>query len=410
MKMRMSGWMAVLLSVTLVGCVAELTPGSGVGNNGLGGNVEGVGGQGSDASADTGNVLEDGSGSPSGDDDVSSGGDDASDEDAGFEDGADAGSNGGSDVGSDPNPDVGADVGKDADPVEAPKAKVAFVSPANGASVANPVKFTITASNVSTVQIEADEWPLAPAPWNPSTKTTLEYTFSGTGFERTVVLFGYDAQGKEVARDTIRMTVKAAAVQEPPPLGKGTSMGTFVNTYYYVEEETAHTGAATSTFYDRNCNVLAKVPASFATLACIEGTAKLKDGRVINYATNTQCGGPCKFTWATMDPARFPWGQGNRANALVPLISWAVDTSVIANGTVVYVEEWDGKMIPKIGTLGGKKHDGCFRADDVGGGIKGKHVDMFTGSIAMYRELNKTFPTRTSFTVYKNSPRCAHLK
>ncbi len=292
---------------------------------------------------------------------------------------------------------------------EVPRAEVSFLSPVHGAQVENPVRFSIAAAHVAKVQIEADGWPLSPEPWDPSTKTTLEYTFSGTGYAREIVLFGLDAQGVEVARATISITVKAPEVVEPPP-GKGTSLGAFINTYYYVEEESAHGGAATERLYDRSCSVLATVPESFARLACIEGTAKLKDGRVINYATNTQCGGPCKFTWAVMDPTRFPWGMGNRSNALVPLRSWAVDTGVIANGTVLYVEEWDGKVIPQIGTLGGMTHDGCFRADDVGGGIQGKHVDIFAGSRAMYQELNRTFPTRTSFVVYKDSPRCAHLQ
>lgn len=379
MKMRISGYLAVLLSLSLAACVADVKTSSGEGA-----------GKGSESEADIG-----------------SGNGDGSEVDAGNDDKGDGSE---TDVGS----GNGSDPGKDTDLVEVPEARVSFLSPANGATVTNPVSFSIAASNVSTVQIEVDEWPLSPSPWDPSTKTTLEYKFSGTGFERTAVLFGFDAQGLEVARDTIRLTVKDPAVVQPPPPppppGKGTSIGTFINTYYYIEEESAHTGAATATFYDRNCGVLAKVPASFASLACIEGTAKLKNGSVINYATNKQCGGPCKFTWAVMDPARFPWGQGNRGNALEPLRSWAVDTNVIANGTVLYVEEWDGKAIPKIGTIGGSTHDGCFRADDVGGGIKGKHVDIFAGSIAMYRELNRTFPTRTSFTVYKDSPRCAHLR
>jgi 3D (Asp-Asp-Asp) domain-containing protein len=103
------------------------------------------------------------------------------------------------------------------------------------------------------------------------------------------------------------------------------------------------------------------------------------------------------------------WGKGSRNNALEPLRSWAVDTSVIPHGTVVYVEEWDGVDIPQVGELGGFTHDGCFRADDVGGGINGNHFDFFAGTPQMWQALEGIYPTRTNFTVYTDSPRCAHL-
>lgn len=301
-----------------------------------------------------------------------------------------------------PDPDTGAepDTSPEPNPITP---TVSILSPNNGATVENPVDFSIAAEHVSTVQIKVDDWPLS-EPWNPTSSTTLRYTFNGTGTPREVVLYGYDGSGAEVARDTISITVE----DDAPPPGMGTSMGSFINTYYYVEDESDFSGPKTAKFYDKNCSVIATVRSDFASLACIEGTAKLSDGRMLNYYNGTNCGGACSFTWSEMSSA-FPWGKGSRGNALEPLRSWAVDTSIISSGSVLYVEEWDGMAIPTSGTLGGYTHDGCFRADDVGGGINGRHVDIFAGSKGMYRKLNALFPTRTSFTVYKNSPRCAHL-
>ncbi len=283
-----------------------------------------------------------------------------------------------------------------------PTPSVRFLSPANGAHLPNPVTFTFEAHHVATVQILADAWPLAPAPWDPATSASLTYTFSGTGYERTIRLLGHDGTGAVVAEDSLQITVTA-------PLGPGTSIGTFYNTYYYLANEADYTGAPSANLYAPDCSVIAVVSSSFANSACIEGSAILKDGRVINYHSPCACGGPCSYCWSVLDKNKFPWGKGSRNNPLEPLRSWAVDTSVITHGTILYVEEWDGLNLPAVDGLGGAPHDGCFRADDVGGGITGKHVDIFAGTKAMWRELEKIFPTRTNFTVYIDSPRCQHL-
>lgn len=187
---------------------------------------------------------------------------------------------------------------------------------------------------------------------------------------------------------------------------KGTDVGTFFNTYYYLADESGYSGADDTTLYDQHCQPIAEVPSDFADAACIEGSARLEDGTVINYHSPCSCG-PCSFCWSEMDPNTHPWGKGSRGNALEPLRSWAVDTDVLSHGTVVYVEEWDGVDIPQVGELGGFAHDGCFRADDVGGGINGNHFDFFAGTPEMWQALEAIYPTRTDFTVYVDSPRCA---
>jgi 3D (Asp-Asp-Asp) domain-containing protein len=194
---------------------------------------------------------------------------------------------------------------------------------------------------------------------------------------------------------------------EDASLSMGDPLGTYWITYYYLALEENYSGADDTVLYGDGCSELARVPSDYAEAICIEGSGRLDDGTVVNYATRCECGGACDICWAEMDQTRFPWGQGSRGNALEPLRSWAVDTDLIAHGTVLYVEEWDGVEIPAIDGLGGFTHDGCFRADDVGGGIDGNHFDLFAGTPDMWRALEQIHPTRTEFTVYANSERCS---
>lgn len=192
----------------------------------------------------------------------------------------------------------------------------------------------------------------------------------------------------------------------------GNPAGTFWITYYYKSNEANFSGADNTPIYDTSCNVIKQVPSSFASAACIEGSAKLDDGRVINYSRSCSCSNnPCSYCWDVVDQNQFPWGKGNRNNPLVPLRSLAVDTRVIANGTIIYLQEFDGVDIPQVGDLGGFKHDGCFRADDVGGAIIGDHFDVFSGTEEMHQALEGIFPTRTRLTTWVHADRhCDHLK
>ncbi len=190
-------------------------------------------------------------------------------------------------------------------------------------------------------------------------------------------------------------------------------------TYYYLAHEKDHSpGPPNETIVDSSCKPIATVSQKFYYALCIEGSGKLKDGRVINYWTKCSCAPPCskgaRICYKVLDAKKFPWGLGAKGNGLIPLRSWAVDKSVIPLGTVVYAPAWDGVMMPKVDGLGGWKHDGCFRADDVGGGIKGYHYDFFAGTRAMYLALSKVaggkYKTWSTFTVHTNPGRCAYLK
>lgn len=280
--------------------------------------------------------------------------------------------------------------------------RVTLLAPQDGATVQNPVVFRVEASGVATVQIEADDYALA-EPWDPAQQDSLTYEFNGTGFEREVILYGYNEAGAAIASDTIRITVEGQSGDG----AKGDPIGTFWTTYYYLAYEENYSGPDDTTLYGEGCTEVAQVPAGFGDAICIEGSGKLEDGTVLNYATRCTCGGPCNICWAEMDPDSFPWGQGSRGNALEPFRSWAVDTDIISHGTVLYVEEWDGVEIPEVDGIGGFTHDGCFRADDVGGGIDGMHFDFFAGTPDMWRALEQIYPTRSEFVVYENSGRCS---
>ncbi|MBI5502530.1 MAG: hypothetical protein HY907_19960 [Deltaproteobacteria bacterium] len=193
----------------------------------------------------------------------------------------------------------------------------------------------------------------------------------------------------------------------------GTPVGSMWNTYYYFASEADYAGADDTALYDESCDEIAMVPAEYSDDVCIEGSGRLEDGRVINYASSCSCGRPCPtggiICYAVLDPAAFPWGMGSRGNALVPLRSWAVDNAFLPYGTVLYAEEWDGVAIPALDGLGGFTHDGCFRADDVGGAIDGNHFDFFAGTAGMWGALEDIHPTGSDFTVYRDGDRCAYL-
>ena len=296
------------------------------------------------------------------------------------------------------------DAGDDADATSEPWVRIE--SPDDGAIVDNPVTFTIAAGNVVRVRLFADEWALGEA-WDPAERTTHTYNFSGTNYERNVVLRGYGDEGatQEVASDAIVITPRSVDI--------GVFLSSMWNTYYYLAVEDDYSGPDDTTLYDANCAPIAQVPADFSDDVCIEGSGRLEDGRVINYARTCTCGRTCPtggiICYAVLDPVQYPWGMGSASNPLEPLRSWATDSDFISRGTILYAQEWDGVVVPSVDGLGGFIHDGCFRADDVGGWIQGNHFDFFAGTHAMWLALEGLFPTHSDFQVYTNPGKCAYL-
>ncbi len=72
-------------------------------------------------------------------------------------------------------------------------------------------------------------------------------------------------------------------------------------------------------------------------------------------------------------------GKGSRNYDLVPFRTIAVDTTLIPIGSAVYIPAARG--VPFLDPDGqSRRHDGYFFAADVGGGIRGNHIDVFLGT------------------------------
>lgn len=180
-----------------------------------------------------------------------------------------------------------------------------------------------------------------------------------------------------------------ARLQNPPADRPDRSLiGRAKATYYCLRSASPDMGKPDTRLCEADGSLLAVVPRRFAEQARLQGSAKLADGRVINVATrNCACGfRPC---FSVVDPDHSIWGMGAYDNPLLPYRTVAVDRKMIALGTPLYVPELDGLPIPsryRAENGGATHHDGCVEAGDVGSGIRGPHIDLFTGDCAESRQ------------------------
>ena len=165
----------------------------------------------------------------------------------------------------------------------------------------------------------------------------------------------------------------------------GNSLGVFELTYYWVTYEGDFDPTPTSDIGTCEGQPLATVPTEFADSLALEGSGKLLDGRLLNLGDCDCAGGYDCFV--ELDINRFPWGQGSQSNPLMPFLSIATDTSVLAFGTSVYAPDLDGQALP-----GGGTHDGCLIGADIGNGIDGMHIDWFVGLEDNYETLDPDVP------------------
>ena len=190
---------------------------------------------------------------------------------------------------------------------------------------------------------------------------------------------------------------------EPTPLGK------FDITFYYVigEEEVARMAAKKAaaandnksadteltamtthpelvTIYEpKSCNAIAEVSRDFLSQLQLQGTGKLRDGRVLNIWGACPCERkPC---FKVMENQ---WGTGGSGKALQPFRTVAVDRKLIKLGSLLYVPLLEGRTMPGRAPWGGFVHDGCVVADDTGGGIIGNQLDLFVGRKAYFLGLS----------------------
>jgi len=130
------------------------------------------------------------------------------------------------------------------------------------------------------------------------------------------------------------------------------------------------------------CQPIAEVSKEFASQIALQGTGKLRDGRVVNIFGACNCKrSPCfKVTQAQ-------WGTSGSGKPLQPFRTVAVDPKVVKLGSLLYVPLLEGKLMPGRTPWGGYVHDGCVVADDTGGHIAGNRIDLFVGRKAYFMGL-----------------------
>lgn len=180
----------------------------------------------------------------------------------------------------------------------------------------------------------------------------------------------------------------------------GKPMGEFKLTYYWIAAE-AKQSRGTQPIFDKKCKKIARVSKAFKRKLIMEGSGKLKDGRLVTTAGGCKCDGPC--FWVADENS--PWGLGVAQRPLSPFRSIAVDPKKVKIGTSLYVAELDGLTMPGAGDAGGFVHDGCVVADDRGGGVRGKKIDFFAAKRGHYMNFFKRHKI-TTVSVFEGGERC----
>jgi len=155
--------------------------------------------------------------------------------------------------------------------------------------------------------------------------------------------------------------------------------------------------------YTKDGFFFGRVPERYACSLKLEGSGLMRDGRIVNYT------GSCKYGYGTcfeqLDIGDYPFGRGAGQRPLIPFKSVAVDPRVIRLGEPLYIPEFDGMVLPD-----GSIHDGCVRADDTGGGIKGRKMDFFVVTYGNFRSLLDELLGVTWITPHVEAPRCEYLR
>ena len=197
-----------------------------------------------------------------------------------------------------------------------------------------------------------------------------------------------------------------AAGEQPP--GGGKVVGTFKNTYYDFPSEDDFEGDPID-LMNGSCKSIASVPRTFYESVCVQGSGTLKAGGTVSFAKrDCSCAAECPRTgqricFDLLDKAQFPWGRGATGKGITPLVTVAVDSTIIPLGTSLYIPEYDGIARDASGTT---KHDGCFLAEDRGLAVKGEHVDIFTGHREITQLWNRLVPSNSGVTIVVDSARC----
>jgi 3D (Asp-Asp-Asp) domain-containing protein len=225
-----------------------------------------------------------------------------------------------------------------------------------------------------------------------------------TPIGKFTITFYYVVGEDEVAAKPTVVAARAANDNH----ARGSGSDTTVKIDESDSELTAITAPEQVTLFEtkdgKTCEPIAEVSRDFATQLALQGTGKLKDGRVLNIWGQCRCDrSPCfKVTSAT-------WGTGGSGRQLQPFRTVAVDPKVIKLGSLLYVPLLEGKRMPGRPPWGGFVHDGCVVADDVGGGILGTQLDLFVGRRGWFLGMHNSGGSHAwarHIPVYDGTKRC----
>ena len=190
---------------------------------------------------------------------------------------------------------------------------------------------------------------------------------------------------------------------------QGQVVGVFRNTYYDFPSESDYAGEPVP-LMDQRCRPIKQVPVEFHDTVCVQGSGVLSTGTTVSFAKrDCDCARTCprtgqKICFDALSSDEFPWGRGALGQAITPLVTVAVDDSVIPMQEALYIPEFDG--LPRSEAQDAF-HDGCFIAQDRGLKVKGQHIDVFTGRRAVTELWNRLVPSNQGVTVVREAPRCA---
>lgn len=115
-------------------------------------------------------------------------------------------------------------------------------------------------------------------------------------------------------------------------------------------------------------DLIERVTPTFKRHLDIEGSARLRDGRVVNFHRKTDEG----WRYLVLTDARY--GLAATGDNLIPYRTLAVDPQVVSQDTVLFIPSLAGVHLPS-----GEIHDGYFFAHDTGQGTTGHRIDVFVG-------------------------------
>jgi 3D (Asp-Asp-Asp) domain-containing protein len=148
-------------------------------------------------------------------------------------------------------------------------------------------------------------------------------------------------------------------------------LGAFSPTFYRILDESNAewpNEPPTEPLLTLDGKLIARVGPTFKHQLDIEGSARLRDGRIVNFDEKRE------GEWRYLVVRHATYGIGEDGYKLIPYRTVAVDPKVIKLGTVLYLPALKGIRLPS-----GEIHDGFVFAHDTGQGIDGNRIDLFVG-------------------------------